>query len=286
MTTGCLGSSGWQTHGVTERITVDDPHDPRVAVFVGLRDQALRGRREAAGGDVAGLFIAEGDLVVERAARAGYRLRALLLDATRTKPLPVDPGDGVPIYAGGPDVIRRITGLAVHRGVMGCFERRPVPDAETVLADVRRVVVCENVANPTNLGLVARSAVALGIDALLLDPTSSDPLYRRASRVSMGEVYALPYAWTSRLPEGLAPLRRRGFEVVALTPDPAADDIGELAYAPEDRVALVLGAEGPGLSDDTLSAADRRVRIPLHGAVDSLNVASAAAIAVYVLGRR
>ena len=270
---------------MAERIAVDDPADPRVAEFVGLRDQALRGRREADGGDLAGLFIAEGDLVVERAVRSGYRLRALLLDATRTKPLPIEPGDDVPVYAGGPDVIRRITGLAVHRGVMGCFERRRVPDAAAVLAGARRVVVAENVANPTNLGVIARSAVALGADALLLDPTSCDPLYRRASRVSMGEVYALPYAWIGRLPDGLAPLRELGFEVVALTPDPAADDIGALSYEPGDRVALVLGAEGPGLSAETLAAADRRVRIPLHGHVDSLNVASAAAIACYVLGR-
>ena len=202
-------SPGWQTHDVTERIAVDDPDEPRVAVFVGLRDQALRGRREAAGGDLAGLFIAEGDLVVERADRAGYRLRALLLDATRTKPLPVEPVDGVPVYAGGPDVIRRITGLAVHRGVMGCFERRPVPDAETVLDGVRRVVVCENVANPTNLGLVARSASALGVDALLLDPTSCDPLYRRASRVSMGEVYARPTVDRSAARRPGAPVRPR-----------------------------------------------------------------------------
>ncbi|MCU1354558.1 MAG: putative rRNA methylase [Acidimicrobiales bacterium] len=266
------------------RVPVDDPDDPRLAEFVGLRDHELRQRRESPGGDLAGVFIAEGDLVVERAVRAGYRLRAVLVDATRSEPLSIDPG-ATPVYAAGPDVVRRITGMGVHRGIMASLDRRPVPDAVEVVAVARRVVVLEDVNNPTNLGLIARSAAALGVDALLLDPTCCDPLYRRAARVSMGEVYALPYARTDRLPEGLAVLRDRGFEIVALTPDPDAEPIEALAPAPEDRVALLFGAEGPGLRTDTLAAADRRVQIPLHGEVDSLNVGVAAAIACYVLGR-
>ena len=144
----------------------------------------------------------------------------------------------------------------------------------------------EGVANPTNLGVVVRSANALGMDALLLDPACCDPLYRRASRVSMGEVFALPYARLDRLPDGLDPLRRAGFTTVALTPDPGAEPVGELGFGPDDRVALLLGTEGAGLSDAALAAADRRVRIPMPGTADSLNVGVAAAIAFYELGRR
>jgi tRNA G18 (ribose-2'-O)-methylase SpoU len=155
-----------------------------------------------------------------------------------------------------------------------------------VVAAARRVVVLERVSNPTNLGVVLRSAAGLGIDAALLDPTCSDPLYRRTSRVSMGESYAFPWAWIPRLPGGLGDLRERGFRLVALTPDPEAVPIDELAPGPDDRVALLFGAEGPGLSPETLAAADVRAGIPMRGGVDSLNVGVAAGIACWVLGRR
>src|SRR5690606_32212286 len=147
-----------------------------------------RKRREAPGGDLAGIFVAEGDIVVERAVRAGYRLRSVLVDATRPKPLPTVVPDDATVFAAGPEVIRRITGMGVHRGMMAVLDRRPVPAPAEVLADATRIVVLEGVVNPTNLGIIARSAVGLGADALLLDPTSVDPLYRRASRVAMGEV--------------------------------------------------------------------------------------------------
>lgn len=273
-----------QTRAVA-RIPVVDPADPRIGEFLGLRDHDLRRRREARGGDLAGVFVAEGDVVVERALRAGYRMRAALVDATRTRPLPDAVPRDVPVFAAGPDVVQRITGMAVHRGVMASFDRRPVPDADEVLAGATRVVVLERVVNPTNLGVIARSAVGLGADALLLDPDSVDPLYRRASRVAMGEVFAVPYARTPRFPEGLDVLHRHGFSLVALTPDPAAEPIDDVAFGPDEKVALVLGTEGPGLSAATMSRVDRRVRIPLHGGVDSLNVGAAAAIACYVLGR-
>lgn len=252
---------------------------------MGLRDHALRRRREAPGGDLAGIFIAEGDLVVERALRAGYEIRAALIDATRTQPIPAEVPATVPVFAAGPEVVRRITGMAVHRGMMASFERRPVPSAAEVLADAVRVVVLEGVVNPTNLGVIARSAVGLGADAMLLDPDCVDPLYRRSSRVAMGEVFALPYARTARFPAGLDVLRDHGFSLLALTPDESASPIDDLSFAPEERVALVLGAEGSGLTAETMASVDRRVRIPLHGGVDSLNVGAAAAIACYVLGR-
>ncbi|MCB0959939.1 MAG: RNA methyltransferase [Acidimicrobiales bacterium] len=267
------------------RFAVDDPADPRIEEFLGLRDDELRRRREGPGGDLAGIFIAEGDLVLERALRAGYRLRSILVDATRAQPLPSAVPDEVPVYAAGPEVVLRITGMAMHRGLIASLDRGPERTATDVLDGARRVVVLEDVNNPTNLGVIARSAMGLGADALLLDPSCCDPLYRRASRVSMGEVFALPWARTDRLPAGLAPLRERDFSLLALTPDPSAERIDDVALDPGERVALVLGAEGPGLTEATLDQVDRRVRIPLHGGVDSLNVGAAAAIACYVLGR-
>lgn len=268
----------------TTWIAVDDPADPLVAEFVGLRDADLRRRREARGGDLQGIFIAEGDIVVERAIRAGYRPRAALVDATRTKALP-DGLEKVPVFAAGPALVLTITGMAVHRGVMATFDRRPVPRPADVLADASRAVVLENLTNPTNLGIIARSAAALGADALLLDPSCCDPLYRRASRVSMGEVFALPYAVAPAFPEGLGVLDAAGFSLMALTPDDDAESIDDVTFAPDEKVGLVLGSEGPGLTEATMARVGRRVRIPVAQGVDSLNVAAAAAIACYVLGR-
>src|SRR5918993_6029847 len=219
-------------------IRIDDPGDPRIAHFVGLRDRELA--RPAPTGEP-GVFIAEGDVVAERAIRAGYRLRAVLVDATRTDPLPLGIGTDVPVYAAAPPVLQRITGLGVHRGLLACFDRRPARSADDVLAAARRVVVLERVSNPTNLGVILRSAAGLGIDAALLDPFCSDPLYRRTSRVAMGESYAFPWAWIPRLPEGLAVLRAHGFRVVALTPEAGATPVDQLGPAPDDRVALLFG---------------------------------------------
>lgn len=266
-------------------VPADDPADPRLAEFIGLRDHELRRRREAGDGDLSGIFIAEGDLVTARALAAGYRLRAVLVDATRTAALPAAVLDDVPVYRAGPEVILGITGYHLHRGVLASFDRRPVPAAKEVLRGRRRAMVLEGVANPTNLGVIVRSGKALGMDALLLDPSCCDPLYRRASRVSMGEVYAMPYAHLGPLPDGLEPLHRLRFTVLALTPDETAEPVDRLGLAPDARVALVLGTEGPGLSQETLEAADRRVRIPMPGSGDSLNVGVAGAIACYELGK-
>ncbi len=265
------------------RVAIVDPADPRIAVFVGLRDRELA--RRVPRGEM-GVFIAEGDVVVERALGAGFRAVALLVDATRPGPLPAGLAAGTPVYAAAPPVLERITGLGVHRGMLGCFERRPAAAAADLIATARRLVVLERVSNPTNLGVVIRSAAGLGMDGLLLDPTCSDPLYRRTSRVAMGEGYSFPWAWVPRLPGGLAALREAGFRLVALTPDPGAVPIDELAPGPGDRTALLFGAEGPGLSPGTLGAADVLAGIPMRGRVDSLNVGVAAGIAFWVLGRR
>ena len=267
------------------RITVDDPLDKRIEIFQGLRDHVLRRRREQPGGDMDGWFVAEGDIVVERALRAGYQLHSVLVDGRRTKPIPATIAPEIPVYAAGPEVLQRITGYHLHRGMLACFHRRPLPPLDEVIDGATTSIVVEGVNNPTNLGVILRAAAALAVDAFFLDPTCCDPLYRRAGRVSMGEAFALPYARLDPLPEGLQPLHDAGVLLLALTPSPDADDISELTLDADDRVALMLGAEGPGLSDAALGAADRHLRIPMSGAVDSINVGSAAAVAFYALAQ-
>ncbi len=177
------------------------------------------------------------------------------------------------MFAAGPELVLKITGMAMHRGCIASFDRRPVPSPAEVLVHATRVVVLENLNNPTNLGVIARSAVALGADALILDPSCCDPLYRRASRVAMGEVFGLPYAYAPRFPAGLDVVIDAGFSLLALTPDPAAESIDDLSFGPDERIALVLGAEGPGLSEDTLARVGpagphpdpRRRRLPERG---------------------
>ena len=265
------------------RFSVEDPEDERIAVFQGLRDHVLRRRREQPDGDMAGVFVAEGDIVVERALRAGYTLQCLLIDGKRTKPLPDVIDSDVPVYAAGPQVLQRITGYHLHRGVLACFKRKDLITVDEALAGAKTVAVIEGVSNPTNLGVILRCAVALGVDAYVLDPTCCDPLYRRCGRVSMGEAYDTPYSRLDPLPDGLEPVRAAGFELLALTPAADSFPIGQLELETDDRVALLLGAEGPGLTEATMAVSDRRVKIPMSGAVDSINVGSAAAVAFYAV---
>jgi tRNA G18 (ribose-2'-O)-methylase SpoU len=263
------------------RIEVTDPLDPQISVFQGLRDHVLRRRREQPNGDMAGVFVAEGDLVVERALAAGYELQSILVDAKRTKPMPEVIGDHVPVYAAGPEVLQRITGYHLHRGMLACFVRRELQSFDEAIAGSRTVAVIEGVNNPTNLGVILRCAVGLGIDSYYLDPTCCDPLYRRCARVAMGESFKMPYARLEPFPDGLEPLRRAGFELLALTPSDDAEPINRLSYGNDARVAVVLGAEGPGLTAETMAYCDRRVKIPMSGGTDSINVGSAAAVAFY-----
>ena len=263
-------------------VTITDPADPRVTDFVALTDVALRRRREPA----EGLFIAEGELVIERALRAGYRPRSVLVAPSRLDALPAGIGPDVPVYLAGPDVLAAITGFRVHRGALASMCRRPLPDAADLLAASHRVLVCEDLVNHTNLGAIFRSAAGLGMDAVLLSPRCTDPLYRRSVRVSMGEVFAVPYARLTPWPDALGLLRDAGFTVLALTPAPDAVDLGSVQVKPDERVALLLGTEGTGLTEEAMAAATTRARIPMAHGVDSLNVAATAAIACYLLGRR
>ena len=268
---------------MTRAEQVTDPADPRVADYVGLTDAVRRMRHDLA----MGFFIAEGEKVVLRAAASGFPARSLLVSPQRLAEL--DPRLlelGCPVLVADYEVLQATTGFHVHRGVLASFGRLPVPSATSVLERASRVVVMEEVANHTNLGAVFRSVAALGMDAVLLGPRSCDPLYRRSVRVSMGQVFAVPYAYLERWPESLDDLRSAGFRVLALTPHPEATPLDAVRLGDDDRVALVLGAEGPGLTEAAMAASDERVRIPMAAGVDSLNVAAAAAVACWVLGRR
>ncbi|HZE39365.1 MAG TPA: RNA methyltransferase [Stackebrandtia sp.] len=260
---------------------ITDARDERLSDYRCLTDMALRTRFEPPHG----LFIAEGVRVVERALRAGYRMRSLLVEAKRVPQVAAIDTGGAPLLAAEADVLESVTGFHVHRGVLASFHRAPTSGLGELLAAARRLVVLEDVNNHTNIGAVFRGAAGLGIDGVVLSPTCADPLYRRSIRVSMGEVFALPYAFAPVWPDGLDEVRAAGFTVAALTPAPDAVPIQELGPARRARVALLLGAEGPGLSPAAVAASDVRVRIPMRRGVDSLNVAAAAAVACWELGR-
>ncbi|MFC8919328.1 TrmH family RNA methyltransferase [Streptomyces sp. NPDC047821] len=265
---------------MADLITIDDPDDPRLRDYTGLTDVELRRRREPA----EGLFIAEGEKVIRRARQAGYEMRSMLLSAKWVDAMR-DVIDEVPapVYAVAPDLAERVTGYHVHRGALASMQRRPLPTAEDLLAGARRVVVMEGVNDHTNIGAIFRSAAALGMDAVLLSPDCADPLYRRSVKVSMGAVFSVPYARLEGWPKGLEAVREAGFKLLALTPDEKATSIDAAAPHRLERVALMLGAEGDGLSAKALMAADEWVRIPMAHGVDSLNVGAAAAVAFYAV---
>ncbi|MFD7611115.1 TrmH family RNA methyltransferase [Streptomyces sp. NPDC059828] len=265
---------------MAELITVDDPDDPRLRDYTGLTDVELRRRREPA----EGLFIAEGEKVIRRAKDAGYEMRSMLLSAKWVDVMR-DVIDEIPapVYAVTPELAERVTGYHVHRGALASMQRKPLPAAEELLRSARRIAVMESVNDHTNTGAIFRSAAALGMDAVLLSPDCADPLYRRSVKVSMGAVFSVPYTRLDHWPKGLEAVREAGFRLLALTPDEKASPIDEAAPHRIDRVALMLGAEGDGLSRQALVAADEWVRIPMAHGVDSLNVGAAAAVAFYAV---
>ena len=226
---------------------------------------------------MASIFMAEGDLVIDRAISHGYSLRSVLISGRRTKPLPDSVGD-VDVFLASDSVLIEVTGRAELRDPIGCFTRPPLPDLGALLEQHSTFAVLENVNNPNNLGVLMRNAAALGVDAVLLDPRCADPLYRRAVRASMGQVFSLPHARLDPLPHGLDALHDARIETYALTP---AGSVELRTVKRDGKVAIMLGAEGPGLTDETLAASNQRVRIAMHNNVDSLNVANAAAIAFH-----
>jgi tRNA G18 (ribose-2'-O)-methylase SpoU len=262
--------------------SVTSTEDPRLAHYVSLRDVQLRKSLEAEHG----LFIAEGEKVVRRAVAAGYPIRSLLMAPRWLDSLGdvLDLAGDVPCYVADETVIERVTGFHVHRGALAAMRRRPLPSAEQLLAGAHRIIVCEDLVDHANVGTIFRCAAGLGMDAVLLSPRCADPLYRRSVKVSMGAVFSVPYARISDWYHGLLQLRSAGFQVLALTPAEDAIPIEEIVHT--ERMALVLGAEGEGLSDRWLATADRRVTIPLASGIDSLNVTAAAAIGAYLVRRR
>jgi tRNA G18 (ribose-2'-O)-methylase SpoU len=261
---------------------VTDAADPRLGDYVDLRDVELRTSMEAEHG----LFLAEGEKVVRRAVEAGYRVRSMLMAPRWLESLSdvLMRAADAPCYVAPPEVVEAVTGFHVHRGALASLERRALPSVADVLASARRVVVLEDLVDHTNVGAVFRCAAAFGMDAVLLSPRCADPLYRRAVKVSMGTVFLLPYARMTHWYYGLEDLKEAGFQVVALTPGQDAVPLAEAPFA--DRVAVVLGTEGAGLSARWTAGADLRVAIPMRAGVDSLNAAAAAAVALYVLGSR
>jgi tRNA G18 (ribose-2'-O)-methylase SpoU len=261
---------------------VESADDERLADYRSLTDVALRTKIEPPHG----LFIAESELVIRRALEAGYRPRSMVMAPEWLERMVrlIDDVDA-PVYAASYDVLRRLTGFNVHRGALASFHRKPLPPVVDVVRHARRVVVLEDLVSHTNLGAIFRCAAALGMDSVVLSPSCADPLYRRSVRVSMGAVFTIPYARSEAWPDDVDELRRQGFALVALTPSVEARPLDETSYAEDARIAVLFGSEGPGLSGAAMARADQRVRIPMAAEVDSLNIAAAAAVSFWVLGR-
>jgi tRNA G18 (ribose-2'-O)-methylase SpoU len=258
-------------------ITVDDPGDLRLSDYVGLSDPQLRRRVEAE----RGFFIAESPLVVEALVRSGRTVRSVLVTPAQHHAIGATLAEvDAPVYVAPPEVLRQVVGFDLHRGAVASADRWPLPSVASLRDGAKRIAVVQKLSDHENLGGVFRSAAAFGIDAVLLDAECADPLYRRCVRVSIGHVLTVP--WT-RL-DSLDAVRRAGFALFALTPEPGAAALDAVDW-PE-RSALLLGSEGPGLSPEWLASADARIRIPMQPAVDSLNVATAAAIAFYATRRQ
>ena len=241
-----------------------------------------------------GLFIAESPNVIERALDAGWEPVSLLTERKHIEGQArhiLARCDGLPVYTAPLDVLTQLTGFPLTRGILCAMRRRPLPTLETVCANARRIVVLENIMNPTNLGAIFRSAAALGMDAVLLTRGCADPLYRRAVRVSMGTVFQIPWTFLGESPgdwphPGLALLHALGFRTAAMALDPRAIPVSDPRLRATEKLAIVLGTEGDGLSEQTVAACDFNVIIPMWHGVDSLNVAAASAVAFWELGPR
>jgi tRNA G18 (ribose-2'-O)-methylase SpoU len=263
-------------------VEIDDPADARLADYRDLRDVELRKHLEAEHG----LFLAEGEKVVRRSVEAGFAPRSFLMAPRWVDGLAdVLETTDAPCYVLREELAEQVTGFHVHRGALASLARKPLPSVEAVLGTARSVLVLEDLVDHTNVGAIFRSGAAFGFDAVLLAPRCADPLYRRAIKVGMGAVFSTP--WT-RIPDwydALPAISAAGFTTVALT---LADDAVAIedAVAGVDKVALVLGSEGHGLSPRWEQSADRRAIIPMREGIDSLNVAAASAVACYITASR
>ena len=264
-------------------IELTDPTDHLFDDYRSLNDQQFRRRYEGAD-----IFVVEGYVAIDRLIESGHRIRSVLLARSRVERFAhgeLLDARGVPVYVADREVIGTVVGFDLHRGVVACAERRPAPTVAELTSASRRLAVLEGLNDNENLGAIARAARAFGIDGLLLDPTCTDPYSRRTVRVSMGEVLALPVVRvvSGEWPSVITDVAAAGFDVWAMTPAAGADDLWSLEVP--DRVAVLLGAEGPGLSRSALAGATRQVRIPISADVDSLNVGHAAAVTFAALSR-
>lgn len=248
--------------------------------YAALSDPDARRRIEREGA----FFVVEGPLAIAQLLASDYEVRSVLAsERAEARARELLAGRSVPLHVLAQPEVERLTGFAFHRGLLASASRRALPDARTLAAGAVRVAVLEGLNDHENLGALFRNARAFGVEAVLLDPTTADPLYRRSIRVSQGHVLHVPWARLDRWPDALDGLRADGFTVVALTPGPAAATLDELAAHAPARLAFLLGAEGPGLTAGARARADVEVRIPTRPEVDSLNVATAAALAFHRL---
>lgn len=258
-------------------VEISSLDDPRLADYSHLTDVALK----KSGG---GLYIAESLLVLERAIAAGHQPRSILaLGGSVADAVHATQGFDVPIFSGPSELLEELTGYLLHRGLIAAMHRPALPAPADLLRDARRVVILEDVVDPTNVGAIFRSVAAIGADAVLVTPRCSDPFYRRAIRVSMGTVLQVPWTRVGDWAETRELLTASGFHVAALALAEGAVDLKTFAASAPERVALVLGTEGAGLSREAIHAADTVVTIPMAHGIDSLNVAATAAVAMYAL---
>ena len=265
-------------------IEIHDFSDPALDVYARLTENQLLNRADP---DNA-LFVAESPLVIGRALDAGCEPMSFLMERQHTQ------GKGreilarccqdIPVYTADASVLTQLTGFHLTRGMLCAMRRPKLQSVEDVCRDARRVVVLENVMNPTNIGAIFRSAAALGMDAVLLTTAGSDPLYRRASRVSMGNVFLIPWTYLPESGDWTQLLRDLGFRTVAMALRNDSVRLDDPRLAAEEKLAIVMGTEGDGLASSTIASCDYTVRIPMYHGVDSLNVAAASAVAFYELG--
>ncbi|MDD7740003.1 MAG: RNA methyltransferase [Fusicatenibacter sp.] len=271
-------------------IEITDFQAPELDVYARLTENQLLNRQDPENG----MFIAESPKVVERALDAGYTPVSLLLERRHiegeAREIIARCGD-IPVYTSDFDVLTKLTGFALTRGVLCAMRRRPLPSPEEICRGARRIAVLENIMNPTNVGAIFRSAAALSMDAVLLTYDCSNPLYRRSIRVSMGTVFQIPWTFLGNTPGewpdgGLTLLSRLGFHTAAMALKEDSLSIDDPQLLSHEKLAVILGSEGDGLAADTIANCDYTVRIPMAHGVDSLNVAAASAVAFYQLGKR
>jgi tRNA G18 (ribose-2'-O)-methylase SpoU len=260
-------------------IEIDQLSDPRLADYNQATDVALKKARDTEHG----LYIAESALVLERALGAGHRPRSVLTLPNTLDEAVALVGDDVPVFVGTGELLTELTGYVLHRGLIAAMHRPALPEPAALLAGARRILILENVTDPTNVGAIFRSAGAIGADAILVTPRCSDPFYRRAIRVSMGTVLQVPWTRLGDWASTRQLLTEHGFHVAALALTPRAVSLRDFHGEQHARLALLLGAEGEGLTPEALAASDSVVQIPMKHGIDSLNVAAASAVAMWAL---